>query len=437
MSFAQGLLLLLILLVLSAFFSMSELALASARRFRLQTLADEGDARALAVMALQAKPGNFFTVVQIGQNAVAILGGVIGDELFSPGIQTWLGHLGVPATIAESTAFVVSFLLTVSLFIQFADLIPKRLGLQLSESVAVRIVAPMRWLTMVLRPVVWLFDGFANWIFRLFGMSMVRTEGATVAEIVAMADSSVQAGTLPHKEHHLLGNMLRMDRLTVGSAMTPRDQVVFISCKDSDAEIKAKLVMQPHSRYLLCEEGIDSVFACLYAKDLLRLVLQDHSTNFSASLRQVANTNLLLLPDTLSISDLLDRFNEAREDFAIIMNEYALVVGVVTLYDVASQLVDGVALNDSQGWVVARDDHSWLVDGQTPVEDLRKILEIDYFPGEEGYETVAGFLMHMLKRIPLRAEVLEFAGYRFEVLDVDHHKVDQILVSRLSLLESK
>ncbi len=432
MSFTHGLLLLLVLLALSAFFAMSEIALASARRFRLLALADEGDARALAVLALQDKPGDFFTVVQIGLNAVAILGGVIGDELFSPAIQSWLVQFGMPMEFAGTAAFVVSFLLTASLFIQFADLIPKRLGLQLAEPVALRIVTPMCWLIVLLRPAVFFFDGLADRVFRLLGVPTLREEGVTSAEIVAMAGASAEAGTMQHKEHHLIENMMGLENRTVGVAMTPRDQVVFIACDDTDAEIRAKLVLQPHSRYLLCETGIDTVFACLYAKDLLRLILQDNPANLGAALRLVANTNLLLVPDSLSISDLLDRFHEAREDFAIIMNEYALVVGVITLYDVASQLVDGVALNDSQGWIVARDDHSWLVDGQTPVEDLRKTLNIDYFPGEEGFETVAGFLMHQLKRIPRRAEVLEFSGYRFEVLDVDHHKVDQILVSRLA-----
>ena len=431
MNFTHGLLLLLSLLLLSAFFAMSEIALASARRFRLHALADEGDTRATAVLALQETPGDFFTVVQIGLNAVAIMGGVIGDDLFSPAIQSWLVHMGLPERFASSAAFTVSFLLTVSLFIQFADLIPKRLGLQLAEPVALFVVKPMSWLIVLMRPLVFLFDGLADLVFRFFGVPTAREEGMTSAEIVAMVGVSAEAGTMQHKDHHLIENLMGLENRSVGVAMTPRDQVVFIACNETDAEIRAKLMLQPHSRYLLCERGIDTVFACLYAKDLLRLILQENPANLGAALREVANPNLLLVPDSLSISDLLDRFHEAREDFAVIMNEYALVVGVITLYDVASQLVDGVALNDSQDWVVARDENSWLVDGQTPVEDLRKTLDIDYFPGEEGFETVAGFLMHQMKRIPRRAEVLEFGGYRFEVLDVDHFKVDQVLVSRL------
>jgi CBS domain containing-hemolysin-like protein len=191
------------------------------------------------------------------------------------------------------------------------------------------------------------------------------------------------------------------------------------------------MVAQPHSRYLLCESGIDSVLAWIDAKDLLQLVLKENTPTLHENLRRLAGDNLLIVPDTLSLSELLDRFRETREDFAVILNEYALVVGIITLYDVMSQLVEGIVSDDVQGLIVVRDANSWLVDGMTPVEDLKKVLEIESFPGEEGYETIAGFLMHALKRIPRRAEFIEYEGYKFEVLDIDHYKIDQVLVSRI------
>ncbi len=431
MSFANGVLLMLGLLGLSAFFSMSEIALASARRYRLQALADEGDARALAVLALQDNPGDFFTVCQIGLNAVAIMGGIVGDDLFSPWLASLLQGLALDGEVARTLAFVFSFLLTTALYIQFADLIPKQLAMRYAEAVVVRIVAPMSWLGRIFRPVVFIFSGLARAIFRLLGVPLGRDESVTSADIVAMADASAEAGTLQKKEHHLIENVFGLDQRTVGSAMTPRDQVVFFSLAESDGAIKAKMVAHPHSRYLLCEADIDSVLAWIDAKDLLQLILQENTVALRENLRRLAGDNLLLVPDTLSLSELLDRFRETREDFAVILNEYALVVGIITLYDVMSQLVDGIVSDDAQGLIVARDANSWLVDGMTPVEDLKKALEIEMFPGEEGYETVAGFLMHRLKRIPRRAEFVEYAGYKFEVVDIDHYKIDQVLVSRL------
>lgn len=431
MSFASGLLLMVFLLALSAFFSMSEIALASSRRYRLQTMADEGELRARAVLALQDNPGDFFTVCQIGLNAVAIMGGIIGDELFSPWLSAGLLAVGVEAELARTIAFVCSFLLTTSLYIQFADLIPKQLAMQYAEAVAVRIAAPMRGLVRLLRPVVYLFSSLARAVFRLFGVPLARDESLTSADIVALADAGAMAGTVQRNEHHLIENVFGLDLRTVGSAMTPRDQVIYFSLAETDVEIKAKMVRHPHSRYLLCEAGIDSVLAWIDAKDLLQLVLQENQAGLRENLRRLAGENLLLVPDTLSLSELLDRFRETREDFAVILNEYALVVGIITLYDVMSQLVEGIVSDDAQGLIVTRDANSWLVDGMTPVEDLKKLLEIETFPGEEGYETIAGFLMHALKRIPRRAEFVEFEGYKFEVLDIDHYKIDQVLVSRL------
>lgn len=431
MGFSHGWLLF-FLLAVSAFFSMAEIAFASARQHRLQVLLDEGDTRAQAVLDLRAHPGNFFAVVQIALNAIAILAGVIGDGLFSPTLERWGQAAGLSVELAASVGFVLSFLFTALAFIEFSDLIPKRLGMLWPERVAMATIGPMHVLIRALHPIVFLVDGFAGFVFRLLGLSAVREEGVTAAELMALANAGAEAGTLVRQQHHLLENMVGLEGRTVGAAMTPRDQIVFISCADTDAEIKTKLVLQPHSRYLFCEKDIDSIFAYIDAKDVLRLVLQEKPEHLVEALRPLANEKLVLVPDTLSILDLLDRFNETREDFAVVMNEYALVVGIVTLYDIASQIVDGVALNDRQGWVVARDENSWLLDGQTPLDDVRKTVGIDYFPGEEGYETVAGFLMHMLKHIPARAEAVEYAGFRFEVVDVDHFKIDQILLSRIA-----
>lgn len=432
MSLTNGLLLLALLLALSAFFSMSEIALASSRRYRLQTMLDEGDSRAATVLALQDRPGDFFTVCQIGLNAVAIMGGIVGDDLFSPGVSAWLQGLGLAAEPAKTVAVVVSFLLTTSLYIQFADLLPKQLAMLSAEGVAVRIAGPMQRLARALQPVVFVFDGITRAVFRLAGIPTVRDETLTSADIVALADAGAEAGTLQKKEHHLIENVFGLDCRTVGSAMTPRDQVVFVSREETDVEIRAKLIAHPHSRYPLCESGIDSVFAWIDAKDLLQLVLKETPSALALhkNLSELAGTNLLLVPDTLSLSDLLDRFRETREDFAVILNEYALVVGIITLYDVMNQLVDGIVSDDAQGLIVPRDANSWLVDGMTPVEDLKRLLEVETFPGEEGYETVAGFLMHRLKRIPRRAESVEYEGFKFEVLDIDHHKIDQVLISR-------
>ncbi|MBM3117462.1 hemolysin family protein [Jeongeupia naejangsanensis] len=433
MSLTTGLFTLLALLGFSAFFSISEISLAAARKFRLQMMADEGEASAPLVIALQEKPGDFFTVVQVGVNAVAILGGIVGDATFTPYLTSWFARLNVDAQLASTLSFLLSFLITTGLFIQFADLIPKRLGMLKPEQMAVRIVKPMMVCTTLLRPLVWLFDGVANLIFRIFKVPTQRVESITSDEIVALVDAGAEAGTLQRKEHLFIENMFELGERFVTSVMTAREQVIFFTDTDSNDVIRQKITDEPHAKFLLCKDGIDSVYAYVDAKDLLQHVLKSAPEALQAGLRQVAVKSVLLVPDTISLSEALDRFKETHEDFAVVINEYALVVGIFTLNDVIRHLIGSVTDLSQQDQIVRRDDSSWLVDGVTPITDLKAVLEIDDLPDEENYETVAGLLMYLLKKIPKKAEAIDCRGYRFEVVDIDHYRIDQVLVTRLPL----
>ncbi|SMC26466.1 Hemolysin, contains CBS domains [Andreprevotia lacus DSM 23236] len=431
MSPGQTLLALLLLVLASAFFSIAEISLAAARKFKLHALAEQGNANAARVLALQEKPGDFFTVVQVAVNAVAILGGIVGEAGFTPAVTQTLLAAGLTEPLAGRLGFLVAFLLTITLFIQFADLIPKRLGLLMPERMALLVVRPMLLCALLLRPLVWLFDGIANLCFRLFGLPASRSDAITSEEIVAMVDAGTVAGTVLKEEHRVIENLFELGERWVTSAMTPRDQVVFFALTEAPEAIRAKIVAEPHSKYLLCEAGIDSAFAYLDAKHLLQLLLGEPQADLLTDLRRLAVQPLLAVPDTLSLSELLERFKESGEDFALIVNEYALVVGVITLGDVTGQLMGGLLapLEDEQ--IVQRDASSWLIDGITPIEDVMRALSLDALPDEEMYETLAGFLMVQLKRMPRKAEAIDCAGYRFEVVDIDHHRIDQILVTRL------
>ncbi|WP_283150946.1 hemolysin family protein [Silvimonas soli] len=421
---------LVLLIALSAFFSMSEISLASARKFKLQMLAEEGEPRAQAVIDLQEKPGDFFTVVQIGVNAVAILGGIVGDATFSPLLLRLFGSLD-PA-LAAKLAFLSTFLITTGLFIQFADLIPKRLGMVAPEQVAVAIVRPMRWCSLILMPFVLLFNGVATVVLKMLGMPAQRSETVTAGEIVALVDAGAEAGTLHKQEHRFIENVFELAERFLPSAMTAREAVVYFSLTDTDAAIRQKIASQPHAKFPLCENSsIDTVFAYIDAKDLLHAILKNPQAALVATLREIAVKTVLVVPDTLSLADVLDRFRETREDFAVIINEYALVVGVISLNDVTGQLIGSIVDNSDEDQIVRRDENSWLVDGMTPIGDLKRAIELNEMPDEENYDTLAGFLMLKLKRIPKKAEAVEYGGFRFEVVDIDHHKIDQVLISRL------
>lgn len=429
MDIASQLFLIVLLIVVSAWLSISEISLAASRKIRLRLMAQQGSRAAEEVLRLQENPGHFFTVVQIGLNAVAILGGVVGQSALSPLVTQALG-LVYDGPLLGSISSVVAFVLITAAFVLFADLVPKRLGMAMPERVAVRIIGSMRFLVKLLMPAVWVFDGVANWLFRCLGLPNVRPEDITSEEIVAMADAGAQAGALLRQEHQLIANVFELDERTVTSAMTARDSVVYLTLNESEESIREKLVLSPHGKFPVCETSIDHVLGYVQAKDLFARVLAGKKLSLISDPQM---HEVLVLPDTLTLFEALERFRAAREDFALIVNEYALIVGLLTLQDVMNTVMGELGGSDGEELIVRRDEESWLIDGMTPVEDVMAALDIEHFDDAENYETIAGFMMYRLRKVPRRTDKVEFATYRFEVVDIDNFRIDQLLVTRLSL----
>ncbi len=423
----DSLLVILVLIAISSFFSLSEISLAAARKIKLKLLADEGNINAMHVMKMQETPGMFFTVVQIGLNAVAILGGIVGDAAFSPAFYTLLVRVMSPE-LAEQLSFICSFTLVTSFFILFADLTPKRIGMIAPEAIALRIINPMRFCLFVFRPLVWFFNGMANMIFRLFKIPMVRKDDITSDDIYAVVEAGALAGVLRKQEHELIENVFELESRTVPSSMTSRENIVWFDLHEDEASLKAKIAQHPHSKFLVCNEDIDHIVGYVDSKELLLRVLGNQSMTLSSG---VQIRSALIVPDTLTLSEALESFKAAGEDFAVIMNEYALVVGIITLNDVMTTLMGDLVGQGMEEQIVARDENSWLVEGGTPIEDVMRALSINEFPHSDNYETIGGFMMYMLRKIPKRTDFVKFSGYKFEVVDIDSYRIDQLLVTRI------
>ncbi|HGN0869525.1 HlyC/CorC family transporter [Providencia sp. JGM181] len=424
----NSLLIVLLLCAISAFFSLSEISLAASRRIKLKLMADEGNINAARVLKLQEMPGMFFTVVQIGLNAVAILAGIVGESAFAPALQELFIKFLSPAW-AQQTASILSFTIVTSLFILVADLTPKRIGMVKPEAIAIRIVNPMRFCLVVLSPLVWFFNGLANLFFKLFKLPTARNEDITSDDIFAVVEAGAVAGVLRKQEHELIENVFELESRTVPSAMTPRENIIFFDKDESEESIKHKISTQPHSKFLVCAGDIDHVIGYVDSKELLNRVLNGQSL----SLRDgVHIQNTLMLPDTLSLSDTLEAFKNSGVDFAVILNEYALVMGVITINDVMITLMGDLIGPGQEEQIITRDENSWLVDGGTPIEDVQRILDIDEFPDFSNYETIAGFMMYRLRKMPKRTDYVKYAGYKFEVVDIDNYKIDQLLVTRIT-----
>ncbi|MGG7446072.1 hemolysin family protein [Kosakonia oryzendophytica] len=422
----NSILVILCLIAVSAFFSLSEISLAASRKIKLKLLADEGSINAQRILKMQENPGTFFTVVQIGLNAVAILGGIVGDAAFSPAFYSLLVRVVSPE-LAEQLSFIISFSLVTGMFILFADLTPKRIGMIAPEAVALRIINPMRFCLFVFRPLVWFFNGLANVIFRIFKLPMARKDDITSDDIYAVVEAGALAGVLRKQEHELIENVFELESRTVPSSMTSRENVIWFDLHEDEQSLKNKVAEHPHSKFLVCNDDIDHIVGYVDSKDLLNRVLANQSMALNSGV-QIRNT--LIVPDTLTLSEALESFKTAGEDFAVIMNEYALVVGVITLNDVMTTLM-GDLVGQVEEMIVARDENSWLIDGGTPIDDVMRVLDIDEFPQSGNYETIGGFMMFMLRKIPKRTDAVKFSGYKFEVVDIDNYRIDQLLVTRV------
>ncbi|PYE40838.1 hemolysin family protein [Psychrobacter fozii] len=411
---------LILLLALSAFVSAAEIAIAAGRKIKLQIMAKEGDVRAFDVLKMQENPGSFITVVQVVLNAVAISAGAVGESAISPYLRVLVNN--------EAVSSVISFVLITSLFSLLADLMPRRLAMSNTENIAVRLVRPMMLLIFVLKPVIWIFDGAANVLFEVLGISTTRQDDMTPEDIYAVMDAGAEAGVLKKQEHHLIENIFDMQERTVTSVMNPRENIVYFDTKTSTEKVVEVMIDQPHNKFLVChDDDLEHIVGYVESRSFLALVLNRQEVSLtSKELLMPA----LFVPDTLSLFEVLEMFKSTGADFAVIVNEYGLVVGVITLKDVMS-IVMGELVTLEEQPIVQRTDNSWLIDGMTPIEDVVRALDIVNLPRSQNYETLSGFMMYMLRKIPKKTDTVEYANYRFEIIATDNLKITQMLVTKI------
>ena len=424
MSIFHALSVLCLLILISAFVSCSELALASARKIKLQVLAKEGDTRALDVLNMQQQPGSFITIVQIGLNAVAILAGIVGEAAVRPYFVSLFARFG---SWGEAAAPLLTFALVTGSFILVADLMPKRFAMTHPEAVAVRIVRPMMFLIFLLKPFVWIFDGLANAVFKILNIPTVRQDQLTSEDIYAVVDAGAQAGVLKEQEHYLIENIFDMQQRTVTSTMSTREYIAYFDKNDDPATIIEAMSEKPHNKFLVCDGDLERVIGYIESHALLTLFLKEKNVRLTD--RRVLR-KVLFIPDTLSLFDVLETFKTSGEDFAVVVNEYALVVGVVTLKDVMSIVMGELVNTEEEPQIIRRTEDTWLIDGATPLADVMRALDIEAFPHSENYETIAGFMMYSLRKIPKRTDSVVYGAYKFEIIDTENLKIDQLLVSR-------
>jgi putative hemolysin len=423
----------LFLLLLNGVFAMSEIAVVTSRRVRLEHRAEQGDGGAAAALAIAREPSQFLSTVQVGITLVGVLAGAFGGATLSSELAVGIATVPALAPYADpiALALVVGAITYLSLII--GELVPKRIALGAPERIAAAIARPMRALSRVTAPLVALLTGTTNLTLRLLGVRLQSDPGITEEEIRALLEQGAESGAVPEVEHEVVESVFRLGDRSVRGIMTPRPDVDWIDLADdeTDASVVAQLEADRRALLLACDDDLDHVIGFVHAEDLLAHCLTGGRVD-RESLRAAARQPLFV-PSSMPAFQLVEAFRSSRQHAAVVLDEYGGVAGVVTLHDVLEELVGELPSPDEQDEpaIIRRTDGSWLMEGWTAVGDVEAELEIE-LPTEErsDYQTLAGFILARLGRLPRPTVFVDWQGFRFEVVDMDGRRIDKVLVSR-------
>ncbi len=416
----------LLLIVLNGLFAMSELALASVRRARLAVLERKGVPGAATARQLAAEPQRFLPTVQIGITLVSMLTGVFGGARIAGDLRALLETIPALASAAETLSLALVVVVTTYLTLVLGELVPKHLALRRPEVIAARVAPPIAWMARVSSPVVWLLDKSSAAVLRLFGLHRTARMTVTEEELKALLVEGTQAGVLETEERDMIERLLRLADKPVRAIMTPRTEIAWIDRTDSPREIAAALKSAPHSRFVVCDGSVDNVVGVVQAKDILDRILDGGDISLSAALRQP-----MVVPDTVTALDALERLKSDPLGIALVMDEYGSFEGVVTAADVLEAIVgDPTDTAPQQGTGDNEGETTLVMDGMMPVDELKSRLSLPDLPAEGSYHTLAGLLLALLRRVPRVGDRIVFSGWRFEVLEMDGRRVDKVRASR-------
>jgi len=431
----MDLLLILLLILLNGVFAMSEIAVVSSRKARLQNLADDGSLWAQAALSLHQEPSSFLSTIQVGITLVGILNGAIGEAAVADPLAEWIGRIPLLTPYAKAVALTITVVGLTYFSVVVGELVPKRLALLAPEGIAALMARPMMILARITHPLVVILSGSCTAILRVLGARRKEEPPVTDDEIKVLMEQGAEAGVFHESEQEIVSNVLRLDEQRISAIMTPRRDMFVIDLDEDEAEIWQRIVETAFSRLVVCRDGLEHVLGVLQTGDLLKKALPGgHVTlaDIEALLRPP-----LYVPESVTTTQLLESFRRARLQFALIIDEYGEVQGLVTLTDVLAAIVGELSVPEApeDRDMLQREDGSWLVDGDVGIERLKSVLDIeDDLPGEDehSFHTLGGFIMHVLGRIPTPTDHFEALGWRFEVMDMDRNRVDKVLLSRVS-----
>ncbi|MGJ5676674.1 MAG: hemolysin family protein [Nostochopsis sp.] len=427
MSPTAEILLILLLIFANALFVMSELAIVSARKVRLQQMAERGDHKARVALELASSPNQFLATVQVGITLLAILSGAFGESVISKRLVPIFSSIPFLVQYKDAAASVIAVLIITYLTLIIGELVPKRVALNHPEPIASVVAIPMKLLATIGSPIIHLLSISTDAILRILGIKPSTEPQITEEEIRVLIEQGTEEGTFEEAEQDMVERVFRLGDRPVSSFMTPRPDIVWLDLDDSATENRQKVIENGYSRYPVCQGGLDNVLGIMAVTDLLARSLCGEQLDLTVGLRKAE-----FVPESSRGLKVLELFKQTATHMALVVDEYGVIQGLVTLNDVMIEIVGDVPTADEleNPQAVQREDGSWLLDGMLSVEEFFEMFDLEeYLRIHQGnYQTLGGFVITHLGRIPAAADHFEWQGMRFEVMDMDGNRVDKVLV---------
>ena len=424
MNITSELIIIVVFILLNAVFVLSEMSVASSRKARLQQRVNDGDRGAKTALSLMENPNLFLATVQIGITLVGVFVGVIGGATLSAPIAAWLARFPTLADFASSIALGVVVVGITFVSIILGELVPKRIALHNPEQIASALARPMLLVSKLFSPFVWLLGRVTDFILKLLGVKPGSEPPVTEEEIQLLIDQGTQAGVFEEAEHDMVEGIFSLGDQRVYSLMTPRTDVVYLDINDTLDEIHAKISGCEFSRFPVRQGTLDMILGIVKARDLLVKSLSGNEIRLKDILKPA-----FFIPETTLASRALEIFKEKGTEILLVIDEFGGLQGLLTIHDILEEIVGQIELEEPQA--TQRQDGSWLLDGMLEVDEFKEIFKLPLLPHEDEYETLSGFVMMSLGRVPQASDHFEWHGLRFEVIDMDGRRVDKVLVTTL------
>ncbi|MBL8050632.1 MAG: HlyC/CorC family transporter [Anaerolineales bacterium] len=422
MSIGSEIVVIVILIVINGILAMSEAALVASRKARLQQKAGEGNKSSALALKLLEDPNIFLSTVQIGITLIGVLAGAVGGATISAGLASSLINVPYIGQYSDSIALGVVVLIITVLTIWLGELVPKRLGINSPERIAEVVARPMLLISKVFSPFIKLMSTATNFVLRLLGVNPSQEQVITEEELQMLISQGTRAGVFEEAEQDMVEGVFSLSDQRVYSLMTPRTEIVWLDVNDTKEEILEKISNSPYSRFPIRQDSLETILGIVKSRDLLVVSLSGREIN----LKELAKP-AYFIPETTLASHALEVLKKTNTELLLVVDEFGGVQGVLTINDILEEIVGQMEEEEPQA--TQRQDGSWLLDGMLEVDEFKEIFQLSTLPHEGEYETLSGFVMASLGRIPQSADHFEWNNLRFEVIDMDGRRVDKVLVT--------